>query len=129
MVQNFKTPVDIALPMISTLQNVQKTDDAYTADLTEDAAKQLLSRPRRGNAGANAPAPEISNAKATVKLWITDGAVTKMENHVTGTVSFNGNDRDVDRTTTTEFKDVGSTTITVPDDAKAILTAAPATQP
>ena len=130
MVRNFKTPVDLALPMVPTLQNVQKTDDAYTADLTEDAAKQLLVRPRRANAGGNAPpAPEISNAKATVKVWIADGAVTKIENHVTGTVSFNGNDRDVDRTTTTEFSDVGSTVITVPDEAKAILAAAPATQP
>jgi hypothetical protein len=130
MIQTFKTPVDLALPTVSTLQNVQKTDDAYTADLTEDAAKQLLARPRRANAGGNAPpAPDISNAKATVKVWIADGAVTKMESHVTGTVSFNGNDRDIDRTTTTEFKDVGTTTITVPDEAKAILAAPPATQP
>jgi hypothetical protein len=130
MVRNFKTPVDLALPTIPTLQNVQKTADAYTADLTEDAAKQLLFRPRRANAGGNAPpAPEISNAKGTVKVWIADGAVTKIENHVTGTVSINGNDRDIDRTTTTEFSDVGSTTITVPDEAKAILAAAPATQP
>ena len=42
-----------------------------------------------------------------------------MENHATGTVTFNGNDRDIDRTTTTEFSNVGSTTVTIPDEAKA----------
>jgi len=34
-----------------------------------------------------------------------------------GSVSFNGNDFDVDRTTTVEIKDVGSTKVTVPDAA------------
>jgi hypothetical protein len=36
-------------------------------------------------------------------------------------VSFNGNDRDVDRTTTVEIKDVNSTKIEVPDEAKKKL--------
>jgi hypothetical protein len=47
--------------------------------------------------------------------------VTKFELHVTGTRSFNGNDRDVDQTITTEIKDVGTTKIDVPADAKAKL--------
>ena len=38
-----------------------------------------------------------------------------------GKVSFNGNDRDVDRTTTVEIKDIGSTKVQVPDDAKKKL--------
>ena len=36
-------------------------------------------------------------------------------------MSFNGNDIDVDRDTTVEFKDIGSTKITVPDDVKKKL--------
>jgi hypothetical protein len=36
-------------------------------------------------------------------------------------VSFNGNDRDVDRTTTVEIKNVNSTKIEVPDEAKKKL--------
>jgi hypothetical protein len=47
--------------------------------------------------------------------------LVKYQTHVTGTVSFNGTDRDVDRTTTTEIKDVGTTKIEVPDDAKKKL--------
>jgi len=45
----------------------------------------------------------------------------KYQYHVQGTVSFNGNDRDVDRTTTIEITDVGTTKIDVPDEAKKKL--------
>jgi hypothetical protein len=128
MIENFKTPVAMAQAAIVKLQNVQKTDDGYTADLSEDAAKQLLTF-RRRNQNANGQGPTITNAKASVHIWIKDGIVAKLLHHVTGTVSFNGNDRDIDRTTTTEFTDVGSTKITIPDDAKAKLNAPPATQP
>ena len=45
--QNFKTPVAQAMDNLDTLQNIQKTDDGYTADLTADGAKKLLSFGRR----------------------------------------------------------------------------------
>ena len=61
------------------------------------------------------------NPKGSVTFWITDGKLVKYAYHVTGTVSFNGNDREVDRTTTTEIKDVNSTKIEVSDDAKKKL--------
>jgi hypothetical protein len=133
MVQTFKTPVAQALEYKDKLQNVQKTDEGYTAELTEDAAKAALTfRRRNPNAaagGAGGAAPTVTNPKVTIKFWIKDGVLTKMENHATGTVSFNGNDRDVDRTTTTEFSNVGTTEVKVPEEAKAKLTAPPATQP
>ncbi len=40
---------------------------------------------------------------------------------VPGEVSFNGNRRDVDRSTTVEIQDIGSTKIEVPEDAKKKL--------
>jgi hypothetical protein len=126
MVRNFKTPVAMAQEFVGKLQNVQKTDDGYTADLSDEAAKAAMTFRRRGG---NAAGPTISNAKASVKIWIKDGMVSKMENHVTGTITFNGNDRDIDRTSTTEFTDVGSTKVTIPDEAKAKLTGPPTTQP
>ncbi len=124
MVQNYKTPTAQAQDLLPKLQNIQKTDDGYSADLTEDAAKDMLTfRPRRPttNPDDNAPQIQVTNPKGSIKFWIKDGDLTKIEFHVTGTVSFNGNDRDVDRTTTTEFKDVGSTTIAIPAAAKAKL--------
>jgi hypothetical protein len=127
MTQNYKAPAGQAADMLDKLQNLQVADGVYSADLTEDAAKKLLTFRRRPSADANA-GPQVSNAKATIKLWIADGALSKSEIHVTGTVSFNGNDRDIDRTTTIEFKNVGSTTIDVPAEAQAKLDA-PASQP
>jgi len=125
--QNFKTPVEQAQGTLDDLQNIQKTDDGYTADLSPDAAKKMLSfRPRRAATtnpdNANPPPQmEVSDAKGSLKLTVKDGSLTQIEFHLTGTISFNGNDRDVDRTATTDIKDVGTTTIDVPDEAKAKL--------
>ena len=56
-----------------------------------------------------------------MKFWIKDGELSKYEFKVQGKVSFNGNERDVDRTTTVEIKDVGTTKVEVPEDAKKKL--------
>ena len=48
--------------------------------------------------------------------------LAKYEFKVSGKISFNGNDRDVERTTTVETKDVGSTKVEVPEAAKKKLT-------
>ena len=56
-----------------------------------------------------------------MRFWLKDGALAKYEFNLQGSISFNGNDFDVNRTTTVEIKDVGSTKITVPDEAKKKL--------
>ena len=65
--------------------------------------------------------PPVSNAKGSVKFWIKDGVLTKYVLKVSGTRTRNGEDTDVERTTTVEIKDVGTTKITVPDEAKSKL--------
>jgi hypothetical protein len=125
--QNFKAPVAQATENLDSLQNIQKTDSGFSADLSEDAAKKLLMFRRRRNATTNpddnnaAPQIDVSNAKATVGLKIGDSGLTQIQLHSTGTISFNGNDRDIDRTTTTDISNVGSTTIDIPAEAKAKL--------
>jgi hypothetical protein len=116
--QNSRTPaVDVA-DLVKQTKELKATDKGITGDLTEDGAKTLLSfRGRRGGGGG----PQISNAKGNVTFWIADGKLTKYQYHVTGTMNFNGNDNNVDRTTTVEVKDVGSTKIEVPDEAKKKL--------
>ncbi|HEX4263900.1 MAG TPA: hypothetical protein VH597_06135 [Verrucomicrobiae bacterium] len=114
MVRNFKAPAAQAAEIASQTKELKKDGDAYSGDLTEEGAKALLQFRRGGNA-------TVSDAKGSVKFWIQDGVLTKYEYKVTGKVSFNGNDRDVDRTTTTEIKDVGATKVEVPDDAKKKL--------
>jgi hypothetical protein len=125
MMRNFKTPVAQAQEFVDKLENIKKTSDGYTADLSADAAKAMLTLPRRGQ---NAPRT-ITNPKVSIKVTCKDGMVTKLENHATGTITFNGEDHDIDRTTTTDFTDVGTTTVTIPDEAKAKLTAGATTKP
>jgi len=117
IVQNFKAPAAQAQDIVSKTKDLKQADDAYTAELTEEGAKQLATF-RRGN---NANGPQISNAKGTIKFWVKDGTLAKMEYHIQATMTVNGEDRDIDRTTTTEIKDVGSTKVEVPDDAKKKL--------
>ena len=85
-------------------------DGGFSGELkTETVAARL--NPfggRRGGAGGEAPPPP-ADAKGTAKFWIKDGVLSKLEYHVTGVINFNGDDRDVDRTTTIEIKDVGKT--------------------
>jgi hypothetical protein len=121
MIKNFETPVAQAKDLTDKLDSVTKSDDAYTSELSSDAAKDLLRFRRRGGNNANVPQVDVKDPKGTLKCWVKDGTLSKMEIHVQGTINFNGNERDVNRTTTTEFKDIGSTKVTVPDEAKAKL--------
>ena len=82
---------------------------------TEEGAKKLM-RFRRGGDG-----PQISGAKGSAKFWVKDGVLSKFEYKVKGSMNFNGNDIDVDRTTTTEIKDVGTTKVSIPEGAQKKL--------
>ncbi len=116
--RNFKAPAEHAEELVAQAKSLSKDGDVYSGDLTEDGAKsQLMFGGRR--AGGNGP--EISGASGSVKFWVKDGLLTKYQVKVKGSISFNGNDRDVDRTTTTEIKDIGSTKIEVPDEAQKKL--------
>jgi hypothetical protein len=53
-----------------------------------------------------------------VKFWIQDGALTKYEVKVQGRVTAGDREADVNRTTTVEIKDAGSTKLEVPAEAK-----------
>ena len=63
----------------------------------------------------------MNNAKGNVKFWIKDGELSKYEYNVTGSIKFNENDIDVDRTTDVQIKDVGTTKVTVPESAQKKL--------
>lgn len=116
-IQNFKAPAVQAEDLAGKVKELKQDGDSYSGELTEEAAKSLLTFGGRG--GGNGP--EISGAKASARFWVKDGMLAKYETKVKGTVSFNGNDRDVDRTTTIEIKDVGSTKIAVPEEAEKKL--------
>lgn len=122
-VRNFKSPAVQAEELAGQSKDLAKADDVYAGALTEDGAKALLTFGRRGG-GGNGNGPEISGAKGSVKFWMDkDGVLSKMEFNVRGSMSFNGQDRDINRTTTVEIKDVGATKVEVPSEAKAKMAA------
>jgi hypothetical protein len=115
--QNFKAPAAQAEDLAGKTKELKQDGDVYSGELTEEGAKSQLMF--GGRAGGNGP--EISGAKGSVKFWVKDGVLSKYEIKVKGTVSFNGNDRDIDRTTTVDIKDIGSTKIQVPEGAQKKL--------
>jgi hypothetical protein len=116
--QSFKAPAAEASDLADKAKELKKDGDAWAGDLTVDGAKSLLTmgRPTTGD-----NALTVADPKGSVKFWVKDGQLAKYEFHVQGTVSFNGNDRDIDRTTTVQIKDVGTTKIQVSDEAKKKL--------
>ena len=116
--QNFKAPATEAEDLANKAKDLKKSDEAYTGDLTEEGVKQIFARgPRRP--GGEAPSP--SNAKGSVKFWLKDGTLSKYQYNVQGTMEFNGNEVNINRTTTVEIKDVGTTKVSVPEEAKKKL--------
>ena len=81
--------------------------------MTDEGAKSLILFVRRACGGYSS-----SKASGSVKFWVKDGQLAKYQYKVQGTVTFNGEDREVERTTTVEIKDVGTTKVEVPDEAK-----------
>jgi hypothetical protein len=114
MIRNFKAPAAQAAELASFARELKKDGDMFSSDLTEEGAKAFLTFRRGGGATA-------SNAKGSVKFRVKDGVLSRYEFKVTGNVSFNGNDMDVDRTTTVEIKDVGTTKVDVTEAAKKKL--------
>ncbi len=112
--RTIKPPAAQAEEIVGETKDLTKTDDTYAGELTEEGAKSLMTFGRRGGRG-----PGISNAKGSVKFWIKDGVIVKYQTKVTGTTkNRDGDDMDIDRTTTVEIKDIGSTKIAVPDEVK-----------
>jgi hypothetical protein len=120
VLQNFKAPAAEAADLAGKTKELKKDGEAYASELTEAGAKELLAF--GGRRGGNAPEPK--NAKGSVKFWVKDGLLAKYELKLQGTVNFNGEDRDVDRTTTVEIKDVGTTKVDVPEPAQKKLSSA-----
>lgn len=131
MAQNFKAPAAEVEALVKGVKELKKEGDVISGDLTDEAVKERLTfGGRRGGRGGNEgggdrPAPpEPQGAKGAVKIWLKEGAVTKYELSMEGKVTFGENEIDLQRTITTEIKDVGTTKLEVPDEVKQKLDAA-----
>ena len=94
----------------------KESDGLYAGELAPDAARELFHQ--LGRRAAEAP-----EAQGSVKFWIKEGQLTKYEIVVRGKISAGADKSEVDlrRTTTVEIKDVGTTKVSFPDEAKKKL--------
>lgn len=117
--QNAKRPAAEVVDLVDKVKELKaEADGLYSGELTEEGAKSLLST---GRGGAGGQAPTITGAKGTFKVWLKDGQVVKYEVSVQGKSTRGDRETAVNRTTTTEIKDAGSTKVEVADEAKKIL--------
>jgi hypothetical protein len=117
IIRNFKAPVAQAEELAGAAKELKKDGDTYASDLTDEGAKTQF---RWGS---------VTNPKGSVKFWVKDGQLAKIQFKLTGKVDFNGNEIDVDRDTTVEVKDVGATKTEVPEAAMQKLVPPPTPAP
>ena len=115
--QTYKLPAAEVETLLEKAKELKAgAEGLYSGDLTDQGVKDLLTRFRR----PNTQAPDPKDVKGWLKFWVKDGALTKYEYNTQGKVTFGQDqqEREVNRTTTIEIKDVGTTKLTVPDEAK-----------
>jgi hypothetical protein len=117
--RSYKAPAAEAAALGGTLKNVKETEGAISGELPEDATKERLLFGARRREGQEPP--KIENPKGSVKLWLTNGIPAKFETHIQGKVTAGEREMDVDRITTVEFKDAGTTKLELPAEAKEKL--------
>lgn len=110
-------PVEEAEGLAAKTTELKKESDGiYSGELAGDAAKALFSL--LGRRAAEAP-----EAKGSVKFWVKDGRLTNYEFSVSGKITVGEDKREVDitQTTTVQLKNIGSTKLAVPEEARKKL--------
>jgi hypothetical protein len=113
----FKAPAAEAAEFVGKIEELKNADGVYSGDLSESQVKEIMAR-GRGRRGA-----EPEGAKGWAKFWIKDGLLSKYQYNVQGKLTVGQDKREVsvNRTTTVEVKEIGSTTLKVPSGAKKKL--------
>lgn len=117
--RSYKAPVAESSSLLGNVKELKEVEGAFSGDLKEEAVKELLlfgSRQREGQ-----EPPKTTDAKGSVKFWIKEGALSKIEVNIQGKVTAGERNSEINRTTTVEIKDVGTTKLEVPDEAKQKL--------
>jgi hypothetical protein len=114
--RSYKVPGVEAAALNAKLSDVKEAEGVFSGDLKEDMTKDLLLAMSRRREGQEPP--KVANAKGAVKLWIQEGALNKYEIKVKGNITAGDQESEVDRTTTIEIKDAGTTKLELPAEAK-----------
>ncbi len=119
-----QAPVDMAADLTGKVSAFKTEGDGIAGDLSTAAVRDLLTFGGHRRDGGGPPEP--ANPRGSVKFWVKEGALTKMEVRLSATLSFNGNEVPLDRTTVVEFTKVGATQVEVPAEARKLLETDPA---
>ena len=102
----------------------------YVGDLSDAGLRDMMGGGRRGGGGRggqdnpNPFQPRNEGTKATVKFWTTGGVLTKYETSFQTKITLPAGEAreiNIDRTTTTEIRQVGTSRLDLPKDAIAML--------
>lgn len=108
-------PAVTAANFATKLKNLKVDGDVIVGTASGEEASALLAMP--GGRGGQGQGPRYSLVE--VKFWVKAGALVKYSVHSVGKFSTpDGEEREMDSTTTTEIKNVGSTKVEVPEGAK-----------
>lgn len=124
--QAMKPPAEFAADLAGKVNTLTASGDTFTGELSPDAARELLTFGPRGKHRDSHTPPEPANPRGTVKFTLKDGTLTRLELRLAATMSINNCDVPLDHTTVIEIKDIGTTKLDIPADAKALLAPPPA---
>lgn len=133
MVQNLREPTAEAKDLAAKAKDLKLENGSYKGTLDEAAAKELMSfrggfgrrggggGGQGGGGGGGGTPPEVSGASGSVSFTVTDGVLMGYELTLTGKMTFNGEERDVNRTTKVTFTAVCTTSFDIPEAAAGLL--------
>jgi hypothetical protein len=121
MASRYEAPTKRVSELVEGLGDLAMEEGVYSGTLNEDAAKELMAFRGRGRRGDQQEPPPITGAAGSVKIYVSDGVVTKYELTLKGNMTFNDQERDISRTTTVEFSKVGSTSFEIAEEAAGLL--------
>jgi hypothetical protein len=114
--RSYKAPGVESAALGEKLKDAKEAEGVISGELNEDAIKGFLEFGTRRREGQEPP--KFENTKGSAKFWVKDGALTKYEFNVQGKVTAGERETEVNRTTTIEIKDAGTTKLEVPAEAK-----------
>jgi hypothetical protein len=117
--RTYKMPAADSAALGEKVKELKEAEGTWSGELKEEAVKEMLQQGGRRREGQDPP--KIADAKGSLRIWTKDGTLAKYEIKVQGKVTRGERESDVNRTTTVEIKDVGSTKLEVPAEAKEKL--------
>ena len=109
------SPALIASQIVSGLDDLKADGNMFTAQLSGREVNSLM-RPLYSLNAIRSQGGNDPGAKATIKFWVADGMLTKYQVHITGSAN-----NSVDLNVTVDFREIGTTTVSIPEQAKKKL--------